>query len=74
MVCESSCPNAKKCVTDPGMKVKYLHINAICIISSQHQARQHEYLIRVEESQNCNGQLGEEDQCQAEGELEKGGN
>ncbi len=28
------------------------------------------YLIGVEETQNCYGQLGEEDQCQAEGELE----
>lgn len=26
-------------------------------------------LIRVEEAQDCYGQLGEEDQCQAEGEL-----
>lgn len=37
------------------------------------QVLQHEYLIGVEEAQNCNGQLGEEDQCQAEGELEEGG-
>lgn len=29
-----------------------------------------EYLIGVEEAQDCYGQLGEEDQCQAEGELE----
>lgn len=36
------------------------------------QAVAHEYLIGVEEAQNCNGQLGEEDQCQAEGELKKG--
>lgn len=29
-----------------------------------------EYLLRVEEAQNCDGQLSEEDQCEAEGELE----
>lgn len=29
------------------------------------------YLIGVEEAQNRYGQLGEEDQCQAEGELER---
>lgn len=37
------------------------------------QVLQCEYLIGVEETQNCNGQLGEEDQRQAEGELQKGG-
>lgn len=30
------------------------------------------YLIGVKEAQNCDGQLGEEDQCEAEGELETG--
>lgn len=37
------------------------------------QALRREYLVGVEEPQDCDGQLGEEDQCQAEGELEQSG-